>query len=69
MSKQPLSGEIAYKEYGISDAGVTNIYFTQNATTTAQEGGRIVDSEGTYDVYRIETWPNHYEIIVRPAVS
>ena len=69
MSKQPLSGEIAYKEYGISDAGVTNVFFTQNATTTAQEGGRIVDSDGTYDIYRVEKWPNHCEAIVKPVVS
>ena len=70
MSKQPLSGEIAYKEYGISDAGITHVFFTSNgATTTAQKGGRIVDSVGTYDIYQVEPWQRHYEIIVRPVVS
>jgi len=66
--KQPLSGEIAFKEYGISDAGITNLFFMK-ISTTAQEKGRIVDSDGTYDIYRVEKYPNHYEIIVRPAVN
>ena len=68
MNKQPLSGEIAFKEYGISEAGITNVFFA-NTSTTADEGGRIVDADGTYDIYRIEKYPNHYEIIVRPVVS
>jgi len=67
-NKQPLAGEIAFKEYGISDAGITNLFFLKTSTT-AQENGRIVDDEGTYDIYRIEKYPNHYEVIVRPVVS
>jgi len=67
-NKQPLAGEIAFKEYGISDAGITNLFFLKTSTI-AQENGRIVDDEGTYDIYRIEKYPNHYEIIVRPVVS
>jgi len=67
-NKQPLAGEIAFKEYGISDAGITNLFFLKTSTT-AQENGRIVDDEGTYDIYRIEKYPNHYEIIVKPVVS
>lgn len=70
MSKQPLSGEIAYQEYGISDAGVVYLFCTtEGASTAAQEGGRLVDSAGTYDIYRVESWRNHYEIIARPVVS
>ncbi len=67
-NKQPLAGEIAFQEYGISDAGITNLFFMKT-DTAAQEGGRIVDSEGTYDIYRIEKYPNHYEVIVKPVVS
>ena len=67
-NKQPLAGEIAFKDYGISDAGITNLFFMKTSTT-AQENGRIVDSDGTYDIYRIEKYPNHYEVIVRPVVS
>lgn len=67
-NKQPLSGEIAFQEYGISDAGITNLFFF--ATSTAvQEGGRIVNGIETYSIYRIEKYPNHYEAIVRPVVS
>lgn len=67
-NKQPLSGEIAFQEYGISDAGITNLFFLK-ASTTAQEGGRIVNGAETYSIYRIEKYPNHYEAIVRPVVS
>jgi hypothetical protein len=67
-NKQPLAGEIAFNEYGISDARITNLFFFKTSTT-AQESGRIVDDEGTYDIYRIEKYPNHYEVIVRPVVS
>lgn len=67
-NKQPLSGEIAFKDYGISDAGITNLFFLKTSTA-AREGGRIVDSSETYDIYRIEKYPNHYEVIVKPAVS
>lgn len=67
-NKQPLAGEIAFQEYGISDAGITNLFFFKT-NSAAQENGRIVDSDGTYDIYRVEKYPNHYEVIVRPAVS
>lgn len=67
-NKQPLSGEIAFKEYGISDAGITNLFFLKTSTA-AREGGRIVYGSEIYDIYRIEKYPNHYEVIVRPVVS
>jgi hypothetical protein len=67
-NKQPLAGEIAFRDYGISDAGITNLFFLKTSTA-AQEGGRIVHGTKTYDIYRIEPFPNHYEVIVRPAVS
>jgi len=67
-NKQPLSGEIAFKEYGISDSGITNLFFLK-ASTVAQEGGKIVDSVGTYDIYRIEKYGNHCEAIVKPVTG
>lgn len=67
-NKQPLAGEIAFKEYGISDSGITNLFFLRT-TTSAQENGRIVYDSETYDIYRIEKYPNHYEVIVRSVVS
>ena len=67
-NKQPLLGEIAFQEYGISDAGITDIFFFKTPTA-AQEGGRIVYGAETYNIYRIGKYPNHYEVIVRPEVS
>lgn len=67
-NKQPLAGEIAFKDYGISDAGITNLFFLKTSTS-ARENGRIVYGTETYDIYRIEKFQNHYETIVRPVVS
>jgi hypothetical protein len=65
---QPLSGEIAFKDYGISDAGATHLFFTKTSSA-ATEGGRIIYGSKTYDIYRVEQYPNHFEIIVRPVVG
>jgi len=65
---QPVSGEIAYKEYGISGGGIVDVFFFKTSTT-AQEGGRIVDGSDTYDIYRIKKYPNHYEAIAKRVVS
>jgi len=67
-NKQSLAGEIAFKEYGITDAGITNLFFFKTSTA-AQEGGRIVHGSDTYDIYRVEKYPNHWEVIVKPVVS
>lgn len=67
-NKQPLLGEIAFKEYGISNAGITNLFFLE-PSTSAQENGRIVYGTETFDIYRIEKYLNHFEAIVRPVVS
>ena len=67
-NKQPLSGEIAFQEYGISNAGVTNLFFMKTSTS-AQEGGRIIHGSDTYTIHRVEPYPNHYEVIVRPVVD
>lgn len=67
-NKQPLAGEIAFKEYGISDAGITHLFFLKTSTV-ASENDRIVHGSDTYDIYRVEQYPNHYEAIVRAVVS
>jgi hypothetical protein len=63
-NKQPLSGEIAFKEYGITEAGISDLFFMATSTA-ARESGRLVDSEGTYEIYRIEKYSNHYEVIAK----
>lgn len=67
-NKQPLAGEIAFKEYGISDASITDLFFFKTFTT-ARENGRIIDGSNTYEIARAEPYPNHYEVIVRPVVT
>jgi hypothetical protein len=67
-NKQPLSGEIAFAEYGITDAEIRNLFFFKTSTA-AQENGRVVYGSEIYDIYRIDKYPNHYEVIVRPVVS
>lgn len=67
-NRQPLGGEIAFKEYGISDAGVTDLFFT-SVNTALQTNRRIIDNSETFDIYRVEKYPTHYEIITKPVVS
>lgn len=67
-NKQPLSGEVAYLEFGISDATIVSLFFVKTSTS-AIEGGRIVYGTETYDIYRIEKYSNHYEVIVKLVVS
>ncbi len=67
-NKQPLSGEIAYQEYGISDAGITNVFFLE-ASTAAVENGRIIHDSNTYYICRIEEYDDHHEAIVRPVME
>ncbi len=72
---QPLSGEIAYKEYGISDASLTDLFFTPVHTAiatknlTAKITVRIIDGSEAFDVYRVEPFSAHYEVICRPVVG
>lgn len=65
---QPLSGEIAFQEYGISDAKISNLVFMKK-DTVAQEGGRIIYNSITYQVCGKDEFPNHCEVIVKPVVS
>ena len=67
-NKQFLSGEDAYKDYGISDAGETWIFFLKSNSVVAKNN-RIVDSVGTFDVCAVPPWQNHKEAICRPAVT
>ena len=67
-NRQPLGGEIAFKEYGISDAGVTDLFFTP-INTAVQTNRRIVDNLEIFDVYRVEKFPTHYEVIAKSVVS
>jgi hypothetical protein len=66
-NRQVLDGELAFKDYGISAAGISNIFFLKTSTS-AIESGRIIDDK-TYEIVRIEPYQNHIEAIVRPVVG
>lgn len=68
VGKETLTGELAFQEYGISDAAISNLFFAKTSSTAQQEG-RIVNGTKTYEIVRVEPYPNHWEIIVRPVVS
>ncbi len=65
---QPLSGEVAFKEYGISDASLTDLFFTP-VHTAVHTNARIIDGSETFDIYRVERFSAHYESICRPVVG
>lgn len=49
------------KEYSNSDASYEFVIFTEvNSLITV--GKRLVDGSDTYDIMRVQKWPNHYEV-------
>jgi len=62
---QPLSGEMAYKDYGISEAGITKLMFC-DVDSVFQKGRRIVHGSNTYAIYSVEEFPTHYECPLKP---
>jgi len=70
VNKQPAAsaGQIAFNEYGISDAGILSLYFLQT-NSSVSENSRIIDDAATYEVYRVDKYSDHWEAIVKPVVS
>jgi hypothetical protein len=63
---QPLGGELAYKDYGISEAGITKLMFT-GVNAVIQAGLRVVNGSKTYNIYSVEEFPTHYECPLKPV--
>lgn len=64
---QTISGEIAFKQYGISDTGIYTLFFFPTSSSVVN-ACRIVYGSDTYSVYRVSKYPNHWEVLARLVV-
>lgn len=63
---QPLGGELAQKEYGIVETGITSRMFC-NPSDAVQLARRVHDGN-TYEIRHVAAYRGHYEVLLRPVV-
>ena len=64
---QPLGGELAQKEYGIVETGITSRMFC-NPSDAVQLARRVVYEGNTYEVRHVAVYRGHYEVLLRPVI-
>lgn len=64
---QPLGGELAQREYGIVENGITSRMFC-NPSTDVQLARRVVHDGKTYEIRHIAACRGHMEVLLRPEV-
>jgi SPP1 family predicted phage head-tail adaptor len=65
---QPLGGELAQKEYGIVEVGITARMFC-NPSEAVQEARRVIYDGKTYEIRHVAAYRGHYEVLLRPEVT
>lgn len=64
---QPFGGELAYRQYGITEVGITKRMFCE-VNTNIQVGRRVVVNDAEiYEIRYVATFRNHYEVLLRPV--
>ena len=64
---QPLGGELAERQYGIVEVGITARMFC-NPSTDVQLARRAVYDSTTYEIRYVAAYRGHYEVLLRPEV-
>ena len=64
---QPLGGELAERQYGIVETGITARMFC-NPSDTVQLARRVVHDGKTYEIRYVAAYRGHYEVLLRPEV-
>ncbi len=64
---QPFGGELAYKQYGITEAGITKRMFCE-VNANVQMGRRaVVNDTEIYEIRYVAAFRNHYEVLLKPV--
>lgn len=63
---QPFGGELAYMQYGITEAGITKRMFCE-INSEVKVGRRVVVDGAAYEIRYVAQWRNHYEALLKPA--
>lgn len=64
---QPLGGELAERQYGIVETGITARMFC-NPSDEVQTGRRVVHDGKTYEVRYVPPLRGHMEVLLRPVL-
>lgn len=64
---QPLGGELAERQYGIVEIGITARMFC-NPSTDVQLARRVVYDSTTYEIRHVADYRGHMEVLLRPVI-
>ncbi len=64
---QPLGGELAERQYGIVEVGITARMFC-NPSTDVQLARRVVHDGKTYEIRHVAAYRGHMEVLLRPVI-
>ena len=64
---QPLGGELAERQYGIVETGITSRMFC-NPSTGVQLARRVVYDSTTYEIRHVAAYRGHMEVLLRPVI-
>lgn len=64
---QPLGGELAERQYGIVETGITSRMFC-NPANAVQLARRVVHDGKTYEIRHVAAYRGHMEVLLRPEV-
>lgn len=64
---QPLGGELAQREYGIVETGITSRMFC-NPSDAVQLARRVVYDGNTYEIRHVAAYRGHMEALLRPVI-
>ena len=64
---QPLGGELAERQYGIVETGITSRMFC-NPSTDVQLARRVVHDGRTYEIRHVAAYRGHVEVLLRPII-
>ena len=61
---QPIGGEIAERQYGIIETGITARMFC-NPSDDVQAGSRVEHGTEVYEIRHVARYRGHYEVLLR----
>lgn len=61
---RPIGGEIAFRQYGITDEDITKRVYCR-PYSKIKAGSRVVHGENIYEISYVADYPDHYEVLLR----
>lgn len=64
---QPMGGELAERQYGIVETGITFRMFC-NSPDAVQLARQVVHDGKTYEIRHVAAYRGHMEVLLRPVI-